>query len=142
LNGNFYFYDDTTPLTYMMYQTQPTGTEASAAGPATVNFYSDTWPAGWQVDASVSNYLGFYADGNNKTFTFNVYGGSTLIGTLTQTVNTSGIEGQAFFVETDQYSFAAGERLRVEWILPNGMTMYWDGAYSQSRFQLQGITIP
>ena len=137
----FWFYDDTTPLTYMMYQTQPTGTATSATN-TTVNFYSDTWPAGWQVNASVSNYLGFWASCNNKTFTVNYYGGTTQIGTQTQTCDTSGIGGQAFFWTSSQYTFAAGERLRVEFIVPRNMTIYWDGAYWESRIALAGITVP
>ena len=137
----FYWYDDTTPLTYMMYQTQPTGTATSATN-TTVNFYSDPWPAGWQVDASVMNYLGFYASCNNKTFTVNYYGGTTRIGTQTQTCDTTGIEGQAFFWTSSQYVFAAGERLRVEWIIPRNMTIYWDGSYWQSQISLDGITVP
>jgi uncharacterized delta-60 repeat protein len=141
LDNLFYFYDDTAPLTYMMYQAPPAGTATSATF-TTVNFYSEPWPAGWMVNAAVNNTLNFWADANNKSFTVNIYGGTTQIGTLTQTVNTTGIEGQAFFVTTSQYAFAAGERLRVEWIIPRNMTIYWDGAYWESRFQLSGITVP
>jgi hypothetical protein len=89
------------------------------------------------------NYLGFWADANNRTFTVNVYGGTTLIGTLTQTADTTGIEGQAFFVTTTDYTFAAGERLRVEFIVPQNMTLYWDGPYWESRFQFYNpIIVP
>jgi hypothetical protein len=130
----FYWYDDTTPLTYMAYQTGPSGTAASATD-TTVNFYSDVWPAGWGISASVMNTIAFWADANNRTFTVNVYGGSTLIGTLTQTADTTGIEGQAFFVTTTGYTFATGERLRVEFIVPANMTLYWDGPYWESVFR-------
>jgi uncharacterized delta-60 repeat protein len=138
----FYWYDDASPLPYMSYQTGPGGAAISASD-TTVNFYSDVWPAGWGVSASVMNYLGFWADANNRTFTVNVYGGTTLIGTLTQTADTTGIEGQAFFVTTTDYTFAAGERLRVEFIVPQNMTLYWDGPYWESRFQFYNpIIVP
>jgi hypothetical protein len=89
------------------------------------------------------NYLGFWADGKNKSFTVNVYGGTTLLGTLTQTVTTSGIEGKAFFVTTTGYTFAAGERLRVEFIVSRNLTIYWDGPYWESRFQFyEPIVVP
>ncbi|TET85544.1 MAG: DUF2341 domain-containing protein, partial [Anaerolineales bacterium] len=44
-----WWYDDTSPLTYMMYQSQPSGSSTSASN-TTVSFYSDTWPDTWQIN--------------------------------------------------------------------------------------------
>jgi len=39
---SFYLYDDTSPKTYMMFQSEPSGTNQNVTN-GTYTFYSDTW---------------------------------------------------------------------------------------------------
>jgi len=136
----FYFYDDTTPLQYMMYQTVPTGNRTTATN-TTVNFYSDVWPAGWQVSSGSSIVCVHVSTNGSRTITFTVYGGTTQLGTQPVSVTGNG-SAQCFFVITSSYTFATGERLRLVVAVPNNASISWDGVDSDSSLRVPGIVVP
>ena len=76
MGDTFWFYDDTTSLQYMMYQTQPSGTTQSEAGPIVINFYSDTIPAGWDINSVTSRVYFYVQTTGNKTINFDLRVGS------------------------------------------------------------------
>jgi hypothetical protein len=140
-SNTFWWYDDTSPQTYMMYQSQPSGSSTSATS-TTVSFYSDTWPAGWQINAGTSTVY-FYVDTTgNKKIDFTLYAGATSIGSGSWTGN----QGTPTLVSTSfsisNYTFSTGERLRLAVAVSNGATVYWDGSYNNSRLVIPGITVP
>jgi len=138
-SNTFWFYDDTSPQTWMMYQTQPSGTSSAATG--TPGFYSDTWPAGWQVSSGSSIVCVHVSTNGSRTITFTVYGGTTQLGTQPVSVTGNG-SAQCFFVITSSYTFATGERLRLVVAVPNNASISWDGVDSDSSLRVPGIVVP
>jgi hypothetical protein len=144
-SNTFWWYDDTTPLTYMMYQSQPSGTAQSASN-TTVSFYSDTWPNTWQINAGTSTVYFYVQTTGNKKVDFELFGGAgaswTSLGTGSWTGNQSTITLINTSFSTSGYTFSTGERLRLDVSPANGATVYWDGSYNNSRLVIPGITVP
>jgi cellulose synthase/poly-beta-1,6-N-acetylglucosamine synthase-like glycosyltransferase/CheY-like chemotaxis protein len=140
-SNTFWWYDDTSPQTYMMYQSQPSGSSTSATS-TTVSFYSDTWPAGWQINAGTSTINFYVQTTGNKKIDFTLYAGASAIGSGSW----SGSQGTPTLVSTSfstsNYTFSTGERLRLDVGVANGATVYWDGSYNNSRLVIPGITVP
>jgi hypothetical protein len=145
-SNTFWFYDDTTPLQYMMYQSQPSGTLKSQAGSATIYFYSDTWPAGWQVNAGTSTVYFYVQTTGAKTVGFTLYAGTTGSWTSLGNGSWNGNQGSITLVNTSfstsSYTFSTGERLRLQVDVGNGATFFWESAYNNSRLVIPGITVP
>ncbi|MCK4692402.1 MAG: glycosyltransferase family 2 protein, partial [Anaerolineales bacterium] len=126
-SNTFWWYDDTTPSTYMMYQSQPSGSSTSASD-TTVSFYSDTWPDTWQINSGTSTVYFYVVTSGGRTVNFALYAGSTQIGTGSW----SGTQGSIILVSTSfatsNYTFSTGERLRLD-VSPTSkqVTVYWDG---------------
>jgi hypothetical protein len=139
----FWFYDDTTPMTYMMYRTQPSGTTTSAKN-LDVSYYSATFPAGASLAiGTASVYL--WADnttGASKTLNLALVAGSTQIGSGSITIG--GTTAPTLFSSSFSYSaytFSNGERLRLNVGSWSNITTYWDGAYNTSRLVVQNLTV-
>jgi hypothetical protein len=143
-SNTFWWYDDTTPLTYMMYQTQPSGSNTSASG-STVSFYSDTWPAGWQVSAGTSTVYFYVQTTGNKTVDFELFAGSTGSWTSLGTGSWSGKASTITLVNTsfstNSFTFSTGERIRLDVDVAVGATAYWDGSYNNSRLVTPTIVV-
>jgi hypothetical protein len=145
-SNTFWWYDDTTPLQYMMYQSQPSGTSQSQAGAATISFYSDTWPNTWQINAGTSTVYFYVLTTGNKKVDFELFAGAgaswTSLGTGSWTGNQATITLVNTSFSTSGYTFSTGERLRLDVGPNNGATVYWDGSYNNSRLVIPGITVP
>jgi cellulose synthase/poly-beta-1,6-N-acetylglucosamine synthase-like glycosyltransferase/CheY-like chemotaxis protein len=145
-SNTFWWYDDTSPLTYMMYQSQPSGTSTSASN-TTVSFYSDTWPDTWQINAGTSTVYFYVITNGVRDVNFTLYAGAGASWTQLGTVSWSGSQGSITLVSasfsTSNYTFSTGERLRLD-VNPTSkqVTVYWDGSYNNSRLVIPGITVP
>ena len=140
--GTFYFYDDTTPMTYMMYRTLPTGTTTSANN-VSVSFYSATFPAGASIGAGTATvYLWAQnTTGANKTLSLTLVAGSTTIGSGSITITpktTPTLFNSSFSYST--HTFSEGERLQLG-IGKENVTLYWDGQYNDSRLVIENLTV-
>ncbi len=139
----YWFYDDTTPQTYMMYPSQPSGNSTNATSSTT--FYSDTFVTGSSMTSGTATvYFYSFAFSNGCTYDITVYGGSTALGSGTvdvpRFVFPIPIYSTTFAVSN--YDFTTGERLSVQ-INPCGSSrFYWDGTYNDSRIELPGISTP
>jgi cellulose synthase/poly-beta-1,6-N-acetylglucosamine synthase-like glycosyltransferase/CheY-like chemotaxis protein len=146
-SNTFWWYDDTSPLTYMMYQSQPSGSSQSLTGNATISFYSDTWPAGWQANSGTSTVYFYVQTTGNRRVNFTLYAGSGSSWTSLGSGSWSGNQGSIALVSTtfstNNYTFSTGERLRLD-VNPtnNKVTVYWDGSYNNSQLVIPGITVP
>lgn len=85
-SSTFWFYDATTPLEYMMYQSQPSGSSTSSG--SDVTFYSDTFQAGQSLQSGTATvYL--YATNSSAVsneITLILRAGDTQLGTSSMTV--------------------------------------------------------
>ncbi len=136
--STFWFYDDTIPLTYMMYQSQPNGSSTSSG--SDITFYSDTFQAEQSLEsgtATVYLYATNRDRGRNRTIGLTLRAGSTVIGNGSITVPRRTYSPQLFptSFSTSTYDFAEGERLSLEVDLPfsSPVDVYWDGTYNDSR---------
>jgi hypothetical protein len=141
----FWWYDDTTPLTYMMYQTQPSGNNTSATG-ASLSFYSDTWPAGFQVSSGTSTVHFYVLTTGSKIVDFELFAGSTgdwtSLGTGSWSGKASTITQVNTSFSTASFVFSTGERIRLDVDVATGATVYWDGSYNNSRLITPTIVVP
>jgi cellulose synthase/poly-beta-1,6-N-acetylglucosamine synthase-like glycosyltransferase/ActR/RegA family two-component response regulator len=145
-NSNVFWLNETTsPLTYMMYQTQPSGSGMSATN-TIVDFYSDTWPAGWQLSSGTSTVYFYVQTTGNKRVDFDLQAGSgsswTSLGTGTWSGHYSTITLVNTSFSTSTYTFSTGECLRLAVNIANNATVYWDGSYNDSRLVAPTIVVP
>jgi hypothetical protein len=125
----------------MMYQSQPSGSSTSATD-TSVSFYSDTWPAGWQINAGTSTVYFYVETTGVKTVNFTLYAGATSIGSGSWNGNQGTPTLVSTSFSTNNYTFSTGERLRLAVSVPKNVTVYWDGSYNNSRLVIPGITVP
>ncbi|MGD8759917.1 MAG: hypothetical protein PVJ07_06660, partial [Anaerolineales bacterium] len=122
----------------------PSGSNTSASG-ATVSFYSDTWPAGWQVSAGTSTVYFYVQTTGNKTVDFELFAGSTGSWTSLGTGSWSGKASTITLVNTsfstNSFTFSTGERIRLDVDVAVGATAYWDGSYNNSRLVTPTIVV-
>ncbi len=147
----FWFYDDTLPMTYMMYQTQPSGSSTTSG--STEYFYSDTVPAGWSINAGTSTFY-MSAANSHKTQNYNIdvtleYGSGstwTSLGSWSVTIPanaTCGVTPYNASGSTSSHTFSIPERLRlVAAPTSSKLTMCWDGSYNNSRLVTPTIVVP
>lgn len=139
----YWFYDDTTPQTYMMYPSQPSGNNTFASTSTT--FYSEAFVTGSSISSGTATvYFYSFAFNTGCTYGITVYGGSTVLGSGTvdvpRFVFPVPIYTTSFAISN--YDFSTGERLSVQ-ISPCGSSwFYWDGTYNDSRIDLPPITTP
>jgi hypothetical protein len=141
----WYDYNAADPFQYMMYQSQPSGSDTSASN-TTVSFYSDTWPNTWQINAGTSTVYFYVKTNGSVTVNFSLYAGTTGSWTPLGSGSWNGSSGpitlQSTSFSTLGYSFSTGERLRLDVSIPSKGTVWWDGSYNNSRLVIPGITVP
>jgi hypothetical protein len=136
--ATYWFYDDTTPLQYMMYTSQPSGSTVSTTTETSVTFYSDIFSAGQQLQSGTSTVYIYGIGGfGDDEVTLTLVAGSTTVGTGTVIIpQTGGNVSESF--ATAEYTFAAGERLSLQISdIAFGCSISWDGTHNDSR-----VTIP
>jgi CSLREA domain-containing protein len=143
----YWFYDDFTPKTFMMYDTQPSGSNISAN--AATYFYSDVFTAGTQVEAGTSTVHLWIQFSVNRTITLTLWAGSdstswTSLGTTGWTVNTGGTyDFLSRSFSTSVFTFASDERFRLEVDFDGGgdpnERISWDGSYNDSRIEVPDV---
>jgi hypothetical protein len=147
---SFWFYDDTAPDTYMMYPAQPAGTTTTDGSPD-VRFHSAGFSDGTNLTAGSTTVYVYVTStsGSDETVEAILEAGAgldwTFLGTGAATVpaNTSVPELIALTFDTDGYTFADGEKLRLTLYQSSGLTsLYWDGSYNSSRIALPEILPP
>ncbi len=147
-SSTFWFYDDTTPLTYMMYQSQPSGIAQSKR--SWLRFYSDTFEDNQEIYAGTAtvyiyatNTAGvskdvvviLYVDRNGSEVATLGNGSVTVPKKVDiPTLYTTSFNHSAF-------DFQEGDRLELEFAPPGAVTVYWDGEYNASRLEV-GIIVP
>jgi hypothetical protein len=142
----FWWYDDTTPLQYMMYQSIPSGSSTEASN-TTVSIYSDTWPDTWEINAGTTWVYFYVKAGGTRTVNFSLYAGSSGDWTPLGSGSWVGSAGSITLVSTSfdtlGDTFSTGDRLRLD-VNPTvkQVTVYWDGSYNDSRLVIPGITVP
>ncbi|MEW6569264.1 MAG: DUF2341 domain-containing protein, partial [Chloroflexota bacterium] len=140
--STYWFYDDTAPLTYMMYTSQPAGISQSASD-STINFYSDTFMAGQSLQAGTTTVY-FYA--TNSFGSPLAIGIELLAGDATWTTLGGGAPSIPANTTTPTffqisfgnlgYTFSSGERVQLRVSVGAPLGFYWDGAYNTSRLVL------
>ena len=142
--STFWWYDDTSPLQYMMYQSQPSGSNTSAGNTA-VSFCSDTWPDTWQLNAGTTTVYFYVETTGQKKINFTLRAGSgstfTTLGTVEWQGNISSIQLVSISFSTSSYTFSTGERLCLDADIANNATIYWDGSYNNSRTVVPSIVV-
>jgi cellulose synthase/poly-beta-1,6-N-acetylglucosamine synthase-like glycosyltransferase/CheY-like chemotaxis protein len=140
----FWWYDDTSPLQYMMYQSQPTGAETSTA--PNMILYSDTWPSGYQLNSGTSTVYFYVQCTGSKIVYLELFYGSgatwTSLGTGQWSGKASSITLVSASFATSAHTFSTGERLRLDVSPNNNSTVYWDGIYNDSRLVTPTIVVP
>ncbi|MFQ5922440.1 MAG: beta strand repeat-containing protein, partial [Anaerolineales bacterium] len=140
--ASYWLYDDTTPMTFMMFPTPPSGTDSLSTNGG--NFYSDLLSNGSQLAAGTTTVYLNVQTSSLRTITLNLYGGATLLGTTSWDIDTGGVTqllSKSF--STVSHNFDGTERLRLEvsgsfGSLPNGLK--WDGSNNNSRVFVPPIT--
>jgi cellulose synthase/poly-beta-1,6-N-acetylglucosamine synthase-like glycosyltransferase/ActR/RegA family two-component response regulator len=141
----FYFYDDMSPQTYMMYQAQPTGSDQS--GSATIEFYSDTFPDTWSIQQGTTSVYIYVVNASplSEDNIWALYAGSsaswTYLGQGSMGIDSFMSGYQQLDFATDSYEFAEGEQLKLVASDMNLTDIYWDGSYNQSRVTVPGLTV-
>ncbi len=144
----FWFYEDTAPMTYMMYQSQPSGSSQSEQ--AWIRFYSDTFDANQEIyggTATVHIYATNTAGApKSMDVTLHVYRDGSEVATLgsgtvtvPKKVDTPTLYSTSF--SHSAFDFQGGDRLELEVAPPGAVTVYWDGSYNASRLEV-GIIVP
>jgi len=142
-SSTFWFYDDTDPLTYMMYQSQPNGTTASSA--AGESFWSDTFDASQSLSTGTATVY-IYATNSSKSdvsLSVTLKAGNNVLGNgkvifAGNTATPTLFSGSFSHIAHD---FEDGEGLELEVTKAAQSTIYWDGSYNASRLEL-GIIVP
>ncbi|MFQ6000275.1 MAG: DNA-directed RNA polymerase subunit alpha C-terminal domain-containing protein [Anaerolineae bacterium] len=134
-SSTFWFYDDTNPLTYMMYQSQPSG--GSTNTQQDVSFYSDTFEASQSLESGTAMVYIYATNsaGGDKSIDFTLRVGAMVLGTGSVAVpgkTTSPLLLTTSF-PTSTYDFADGERLVLDVESVGAVVVYWDGDYNDSR---------
>ncbi len=147
-SSTFWFYDDTAPVTYMMYQTQPGG--ASQSMTAWARFYSDTFDEAQELFGGTATVYVYATNSaavpKDMPATLRVYRAREEVATLgSGTVAVPGKVSTPTLYSTSfshaAFDFQAGDRLQLEIAPPGSVVVYWDGDYSWSRLEV-GIIVP
>ena len=139
--NNYWFYDDTSPATYMMYTTIPTGNFRSGAS---MSFYSP-WFSGGQTLQAGTTSVNFYAWNPSPlgaVFTAELRAGGTLLGSGTFALPPNTFDAYFFSASfaTGSHSFAANERLQVRFSFAAPAEIFWDSTYNYSGVGIPSIT--
>jgi cellulose synthase/poly-beta-1,6-N-acetylglucosamine synthase-like glycosyltransferase/DNA-directed RNA polymerase alpha subunit len=142
-SSTFWFYDDTDPLTYMMYQSQPNGTTASSA--AGESFWSDTFDASQSLSTGTATVYIYATNGSKSDVSLSVTlkAGNNVLGNgkvifAGNTATPTLFSGSFSHIAHD---FEDGEGLELEVTKAAQSTIYWDGSYNASRLEV-GIIVP
>ncbi len=134
-SSTFWFYDDTNPLTYMMYQSPPSGSSTNTQ--QVVSFHSDTFEASQSLESGTAMVYIYATNsaGADKSIDFTLRVGATVLGTGSVAVprkTTSPLLLTTSF-PTSTYDFANAERLVLDVESPGAVVVHWDGDYNDSR---------
>lgn len=147
-SSTFWFCYDTAPLTYMMYQTEPSGTSQSMT--AWARFYSDTFDEAQELYGGTATVYVYATNSaavpKDMPATLRVYRAGEEIATLgSGTITVPGKVSTPTLYSTSfshaAFDFQAGDRLQLEIAPPGSVVVYWDGDYSASRLEV-GIIVP
>jgi len=147
-SNTFWFYNDTNPLTYMMYQNQPSGTSQSEQ--SWLRFYSDTFDASQEIYAGTATVYIYATNTANVpkdiVVTLYVYRNGSRVAnlgsgsiTVPAKVKNPTLYNGSF--THSAFDFQGEERLELEIAPPGAVTVYWDGEYNASRLEV-GIIVP
>ncbi len=136
VTGTFWFYNATTPQTYMMYQSQPSGAVTTAI--IAFDFYSPTFTSGYRVNAGTATVYLYAIQGPTVcNLAVTLRAGATVIGSGTLNIPASNNGYVSTTFASSQYSFNNGEGLRLSFGAPCANTSpYWDGGMNSSRLVL------
>ena len=131
--NNYWFYDDTSPATYMMYTTLPTGNYRSSGS---ASFYSP-WFSGGQTLQTGTTSVNFYAVNPSpigSIFTAELRAGGTTLGSGTFALPPNTYSAYFFSASfaTASHTFGANERLQVRFSFASPAEIFWDSSYNFS----------
>lgn len=134
-SSTFWFHDDTNPLTYMMYQSQLSGSSTNTE--EDVTFYSDTFEASQSLESGTAMVYIYATNRANVdkviTLVLGVDGTQLGSGTITVPPQTYDPTLLSTSFATTSYDFADGERLSLTVSSIGAVRVYWDGDYDDSR---------
>ena len=136
--NTYWFYDDISPLSHMMYTTLAIGGGRSSSS---ATFYSPAFVSSQSLSAGTTtvNYYAWNPSPLAAIFSAELRGGGAVLGsgTFALPANTY----QAYFYSasftTASFNFADGDRLEVRLSFAAPAEIYWDGAYNFS-----GASVP
>ena len=131
--NTYWFYDDTSPATYMMYTTLPTGNYRSSGS---ASFYSPWFSAGQSIQAGTT-FINFFATNPSpigSVITAELRAGGTTLGSGTFALPPNTYSAYFFSASftTASHTFAANERLSVRFSFAAPAEIYWDSSYNFS----------
>ena len=136
--NNYWFYDDTSPLSHMMYTTLANGNNRSGES---ASFHSPSFVAGQVLPAGTTtvNFYAWNPAPAAAAFTAELRGGGVLLGAGTFALPPNLFNAYFFSASfsTSSHNFADGERLEVSFSFAAPAEMYWDGAFNYS-----GVNVP
>jgi hypothetical protein len=137
--NDFWFYDDSNPIAFMMYAAPGNSSYQSSTAP--VSFFTAKFASN-QALLSGTTKINFYASNNSSTalnFTAALYAGVTELGsgmfTLPPTGNTAPYFTASF--ATAAHSFSSGDRIELRFSLAAPLEIFWDGPYN-----ISGVDVP
>lgn len=133
-SSTFYLAAETSPLTYMMSQSEPSG-DLQSSSDSTISFYSDTWETGWELASGTTAVvlIASTEDGYAPSYVVSLKAGSdsngwNILGSTSWVINTGGImQEKTTSLATTSYTFREGERLVFEIQIPAFGSTAWDG---------------
>jgi len=133
----FHLYNTTSPLQYMMYQSDPSG-DSETAGNSTIAFFSDTWDASWNMAAGTCSIHATVRTqaGRSPTYTLTLKAGSdsngwTTLGSTSWQIDTGGaIQEESTTFSCNQYTFNQNDRLQLEIVIPPFGFFSWDSVHN------------
>ncbi|MCH8093642.1 MAG: hypothetical protein IH953_03525, partial [Chloroflexi bacterium] len=139
--NTYWFYDDTTPASYMMYTTIPTGNYRSSGS---ASFYSPWFSSGKSLQAGTTS-VNFYAWNPSpigSVFTAELRVGGTLLGSGTFALPPNTYDAYFFSASfaTGSHNFADNERLQVRFSFAAPAEIFWDSSYNFSGAAVPSIS--
>ena len=136
--NTYWFYEDTSPPSHMMYTTLASGSYSSGG---TATFYSPPFVSGQslQSGSSTVNFYAWNPSSLASVFSVELRVGATLLGSGAFALPAETYDAYFFSASfaTGSHNFNDGERLEVGLSFASPAEIYWDGAYNYS-----GISLP
>ncbi|MEJ2608134.1 MAG: hypothetical protein P8Z41_15905 [Anaerolineales bacterium] len=142
--NTYWFYDDVTPFSYMMYSSIPNGNYRSGSS---ATFYSPQFLNGQRLLGGTTT-VRFYAynpSASPVSLSVELRAGSTVLGSASFALPAN-VTSAYFFsasISTIEHDFITGQRLILRLTSGSPSAIFWDGDYHYSGVQIPAVvTVP